>query len=188
MGKREARKTQVAPIFPLGRLGWVPATQDPWGSRSAISSPEQSEQDIGALGRRITERSRVRDGVAQAWKDSWVSAAGARGKDYGLPHERYQKSGSTSAWIGAGVCPQRHRPVRGDREGLVHTEVVFLSQDVAVFTCPGQTHPCLEKGSTCQPKDVPCLGEFYEYYLLMNKSIKSVFLKHVKLPFWRCQW
>lgn len=65
MGKREARKTQVTPIFPLGRLGWVPATQDPWGSRSAISSPEQSEQvDIGALGRRTTERSWVRDRVA----------------------------------------------------------------------------------------------------------------------------
>lgn len=39
MGKREARKTQVAPIFPLGRLGWGPATQDPWGSRSTVSSP-----------------------------------------------------------------------------------------------------------------------------------------------------
>lgn len=62
-----------------------------------------------------------------------------------------------------GLSPKTQAHEGSYRECLVHTEVVFLSQAVAGFTCPSQTHPCLQKGSTCQPKDVPCLGEFYEY-------------------------
>lgn len=76
-------------------------------------------------------------------------------------------------WWGGGLSPKTQALEGSYRECLVHTEVVFLSQDVAVV--PVRLTLACRRAAPASPRIPRALGEFYEYYLLMNKSIKSVF-------------
>lgn len=72
-----------------------------------------------------------------------------------------------------GLSPKTQAHEGSYRECLVHTEVVFLSQDEAVV--PVRLTLACRRAAPASPRMPHALGEFYEYYLRMNKSIKSVF-------------
>lgn len=76
-------------------------------------------------------------------------------------------------WWWGGLSPKTQAHEGSYRECLVLTEVVFLSQDVPVV--PVRLTLACRRAAPASPRMPRALGEFCDYYLLMNKSIKSVF-------------
>lgn len=94
-----------------------------------------------------------------------------RGTGKGTPH--------LLGLVGGGVvCLQRHRPMWGATGNAwfllkwsSSPRMCQWSQSDSPLPVEGQHLPA----QGCPGWGIPRMGEFYEYYLLMNKSIKSVF-------------